>query len=116
MLDPVENDIVICPSHRLVVLEGNYIHLIVPPWDEATHLLDERWFIWVDCGVARARIIQRHLIAGIAKSQEEAAKRFDENDWPNGIYVLENSDVENAHRKIHSIQDPEVGSYNSTDD
>ena len=109
MLDPVENDIIICPSHRIVVLEGNYSHLIVSPWNEATRLLDEKWFIWVDRDVARARIIERHLIAGIATSQEEAVKRFDENDWPNGIYVLENSDVENALRKIHTKQDPEIG-------
>ena len=90
----------------MIVLEGNYVHLTVPPWDQATRLLDERWFIDVDRDVARGRVIQRHLIAGIARDQEEAEKRFDENDWPNGVYLLKNSDVETANRKIQSVQDP----------
>jgi pantothenate kinase len=88
-----------------VVLEGNYIHLTVPPWDQATRLLDEKWFITVDRDVARGRVIQRHLISGIATTADQAARRFDENDWPNGVYILQNSDVENADKKIHSIQD-----------
>jgi pantothenate kinase len=101
----LENDIVIKPTHRIVVLEGNYVHLTVPPWDQATHLLDERWLIVVDRDVARRRVIQRHIISGIVNTEAEAGKRFDENDWPNGLYLLENSDVESAHRKIESVQD-----------
>ena len=108
-LDPVENDIAIKPTHRIVVIEGNYIHLTVPPWDQATQLLDEKWFIEVEQDVARGRVIQRHLISGIAKNEEEAGKRFDENDWPNGLYLLENSDVERAHKKIRSVQDQGAG-------
>jgi pantothenate kinase len=101
----VENDIIIEPSHRIVVLEGNYIHLTVPPWDAATSLLDERWFITVEKDVARGRVIQRHLVAGIADTEEEAGKRFDENDWPNGVFLTQNSDVETADKRIHSVQD-----------
>lgn len=103
--DPVEEDILIKPSHRIVVLEGNYVHLTAPPWGEASKLLDERWFIEVERDIARGRVIRRHLLAGIAKDEVEAAKRFDENDWPNGIFLLENSDVGTAHRRIKSIQD-----------
>jgi pantothenate kinase len=87
------------------VLEGNYIHLTVPPWDQATKLLDEKWFIEVEREVARGRVILRHLIAGIADTEEEAGKRFDENDWPNGVYLLENSNVKNADRRIYNVQD-----------
>src|SRR5271169_3366140 len=79
IIDPVKNDITITPTYRIVVLEGNYIHLIVPPWDQATNLLDEKWFIEVEREVAKGRVIQRHLIAGIANTEEEAGKRFDEN-------------------------------------
>jgi len=107
-LDPVENDIPINPSHRIVVIEGNYIQLTIPPWGEATRLLDEKWFITVQRDVARGRVIKRHLIAGIAKTEEEAGKRFDENDWPNGEFLVQNSDIENADKKIHSIQDPHL--------
>src|SRR5947207_5364781 len=106
MLDPVENDISIKHTHRIVVLEGNYIQLTVPLWDQATRLLDERWFITVDREVARGRVIQRHIIAEIANTEEEAGKRFDENDWPNGVYLLKNSDVETANRQIQTVQEP----------
>jgi pantothenate kinase len=67
--------------------------------------LDERWFIEVERDVAKRRVIQRHLHAGIAKDEQEAARRFDENDWPNGIFLLENSDVGTAHKRIRSIED-----------
>jgi pantothenate kinase len=107
-LDPVANDIPINPSHRIVVIEGNYIQLTIPPWDEATRLLDEKWFITVERDVARGRVITRHLVAGIAKTEEEAGKRFDENDWPNGEFLLQNSNIENADKKIHSVQDPHL--------
>jgi pantothenate kinase len=102
----VEEDIAILPAHRIVVLEGNYIHLTVPPWDQAAALLDEKWFIVVERDVARERVIQRHLISGVAETEVEAAKRFDENDWPNGEFVVENSNV--PDRVIHSVQDEEM--------
>jgi len=106
--DPVEDDIAILPSHRIVVLEGNYIHLTVPPWDQAAAALDEKWFIIVEEDVARERVVQRHLTSGVAGTEAEAAKRFDENDWPNGIYLVENSNINEAHRWIHSVQDNEI--------
>ena|SRR5579862_3477540 len=105
ILDPVEADISILPSHRLVILEGNYILLTVPPWDQATRLLDEKWFILVEKDVARARVVERHVMTGVAGNYEEAHKRFDENDWINGEYILNNSDVDHADRRIWSVQD-----------
>jgi pantothenate kinase len=104
----MEDDIVILPTHRIVVLEGNYIHLTVPPWDKAAALLDEKWFILVEEDVARERVIKRHLISGVATTEREAAKRFDENDWPNGVFLVEHSDVERADRTIYSVQDSDM--------
>ena len=101
----MEEDIPILPAHRIVILEGNYVHLTVQPWNEATGLLDERWFVMVERDIAKERVIKRHLIARIAKTEDEAARRFDENDWPNGEYLIQNSDVQTAHRKIQSVQD-----------
>lgn len=92
-----------------MVIEGNYVQLAVPPWDEATRLLDERWFITVERDVARGRVVKRHLVAGIATTEEEAAMRFDGNDWPNGEFLIQNSIVEKADKMIHSIEDPHLG-------
>ena len=89
-------------------MEGNYIHLAVPPWDQATNLLDEKWFILVDKEIARGRVVKRHVVTGVAGNEEEANKRFDENDWINGEYILEYSNVDKADRRIRSIQDQEM--------
>ena len=88
-----------------MVLEGNYIHLTVPPWDKGAALLDEKWFISVEKETARGRVIKRHLISGLAATEIEAAKRFDENDWPNGEYLIENSNVHNADKMIQSVEE-----------
>ncbi|KAI0182371.1 P-loop containing nucleoside triphosphate hydrolase protein [Xylaria flabelliformis] len=88
--DPKENDIAIQPGHRIVVFEGNYVVLDKQPWSEAAELMDERWFVDVDFDVARRRLVVRHVKAGIAKGEEEARKRADENDLVNGRQIVEN--------------------------
>ena len=97
------------------MLEGNYIHLTVPPWDQATNLLDEKWFIRVEKEIARGRVVKRHVITGVAGNEEQANKRFDENDWPNGEYILENSDVDKADRRIRSVQDRDMAKKATTE-
>lgn len=88
--DPVENDIAIAASVRIVIFEGNYCALDQTPWRDAAALMDEQWFVDVDFEVARRRLIHRHVKAGIARTEEEAAKRADENDLVNGREILEN--------------------------
>jgi pantothenate kinase len=105
MKDPVENDIAIAPSVRIVIFEGNYCSLDKSPWKEAAELMDERWFVDVDLDVARKRLIYRHVKAGIAKDEEEAARRADENDLLNGKEIVESRlDV---HELIESREDKE---------
>jgi pantothenate kinase len=86
--DPVENDIAISPSVRIVIFEGNYCSLDKEPWNEAAKLMDELWFVDVDFDVARKRLIHRHVKAGIAKDEEEAGKRADANDLVNGKEIV----------------------------
>ncbi|KAI0972455.1 P-loop containing nucleoside triphosphate hydrolase protein [Xylaria arbuscula] len=88
--DPKENDIPVHPGHRIVVFEGNYVVLDKEPWREAAGLMDECWFVDVDFEVARRRLVARHVKAGIAKDEEEARKRADENDLVNGRQIVEN--------------------------
>lgn len=57
----------------------------------------------VDRDIARRRIIKRHIKAGIAKDEHEAAVRADENDLVNGEYIITHS--MEPHRNIISIQD-----------
>ncbi|XDG03901.1 hypothetical protein ABKA04_003516 [Annulohypoxylon sp. FPYF3050] len=86
--DPVANDIAILPYHRIIVFEGNYVCLDKEPWRSAAALMDERWFVEVDFQTARRRLVKRHVKAGIAKDEEEAGKRADENDLVNGEQII----------------------------
>ncbi|KAF4551869.1 UNC93-like protein 2 [Elsinoe fawcettii] len=89
--DPLHNDIPIHPSARILVFEGNYCSLGTgaKEWKEAAELMDELWFVDVDLSVARQRLIQRHVKAGLAENEEQAAKRADENDLVNGKEIIE---------------------------
>lgn len=88
--DPVDNDIPIPTSARVVVLEGNYLSLNKGLWKEAAGLMDELWFVDVDFGTARRRLVGRHVKAGIAPTEEEANKRVTDNDLMNGKEVVDN--------------------------
>ncbi|KAK7204093.1 P-loop containing nucleoside triphosphate hydrolase protein [Myxozyma melibiosi] len=101
--DPVENDIEVLPTDRVLIIEGNYLHLDEEPWSAIAGLMDELWFVRVDRDIARRRIIKRHIKVGIAKDEQEAAKRADENDLVNGDYIIAHSLT--PHRVIISIQD-----------
>ncbi|KAJ4337357.1 hypothetical protein N0V87_004680 [Didymella glomerata] len=103
--DPVADDIPIAPSVRIVIFEGNYCSLNHGPWKDAADLMDELWFVDVDFQVARKRLIHRHVKAGIARNEEEAAKRADENDLLNGKEIIDSRlDV---HELVTSKEDPE---------
>ncbi|KAL6159182.1 hypothetical protein ACJBU6_03269 [Exserohilum turcicum] len=116
--DPVDNDIAIAPSVRIVIFEGNYCSLNKSPWSDAAKLMDELWFVDVDFAVARNRLIHRHVKAGIATNAEEAAQRADENDLVNGREIVE-SRLE-VHELIKSQDDqawaPEQQGYGDGQD
>ncbi|UKZ75052.1 hypothetical protein TrVFT333_002724 [Trichoderma virens FT-333] len=82
--DPKEDDIAVQPIHRIVVLEGIYLTLDKDVWRDAAALFDELWFVEVDFEVARKRLRERHLRAGIVQTVEEGDKRAIENDLVNG--------------------------------
>lgn len=87
--DPVENDIPILPTSRVIFFEGNYLSLNKEPWKNAAELMDELWFVEVDFETARKRLIRRHVRAGIAKDEAEADKRARENDLVNGREIVD---------------------------
>lgn len=104
--DPVPDQIVVGPHQRIVLFEGNYVCLDKAPWNRAAsaQFMDERWFVEVDFAVARKRLIKRHLAAGIASNEEEAARRADENDLVNGREIVENK-VSPVEETVFSQED-----------
>jgi pantothenate kinase len=101
--DPVENDIPIPPTARIIVFEGNYLSLGKGEWKEAAELMDELWFVEVDFETAGKRLVPRHVKAGIAGNEEEAWKRVRENDLVNGRDIVEGR-VE-VHEVVISTED-----------
>ncbi|KAF8168496.1 P-loop containing nucleoside triphosphate hydrolase protein [Crassisporium funariophilum] len=88
--DPTPHAVSIHPHHRIVVIEGLYTFLAIEPWSEGGLLLDERWFIEVDPDMGRKRLVARHVLTGVTKDMEEAERRADENDIPNGLFIISN--------------------------
>ncbi|KAI8970245.1 P-loop containing nucleoside triphosphate hydrolase protein [Mycotypha africana] len=89
--DPVKDGICIKPNHRIVIIEGIYLHLKSPePWEQIPLLLDEKWFIPVDLEEARRRVGNRHYESGIEKSVEDGIKRYNNNDLLNAEFILKN--------------------------
>ncbi|TKX18860.1 uridine kinase-like protein [Elsinoe australis] len=103
--DPIANDIPIHPSARILIFEGNYCSLGTgaKEWKEAAELMDELWFVDVDLAVARQRLIQRHVKAGLADNEEQAAKRADENDLVNGKEIIDGRLP--VHEVVVSVED-----------
>ena len=87
--DPVENDIPIHPTMRIIVFEGNYLSLNKTPWKEAAELMDDLWFVEVNEDVAKRRLVERHVRTGVAENEEMAIKRVEESDLLNGKEIVE---------------------------
>jgi pantothenate kinase len=75
----VESDV------ELVVTEGNYLLLDRPEWRAVRAQLDEAWFLDLDDGVRRDRLVARHVEFG--KSREEAELWVARVDEPNAALV-----------------------------
>lgn len=88
--DPKDDDIVITPTQRIVVVEGNYLALNADVWRDSAALFDELWFVEVDFNKARERLAPRHVKAGIVTNIEDGYKRADENDLLNGKEIVDN--------------------------
>jgi pantothenate kinase len=87
--DPVEDDIPIPASARVIFFEGNYLCLDKEPWSEAARMMDELWFVDIDFDTAGKRLVKRHVEAGIAKDAEAAEIRVRENDLVNGKEIVD---------------------------
>ena len=87
--DPVEDDIPIAPTTRVVIFEGLYTMLDREPWRDAAALMDELWFIEVPMEVAIVRLVKRHVASGISPDPEHARIRVLESDMRNGREILE---------------------------
>lgn len=74
--DPVSNSIPIYPHHRIIIFEGLYLLMDIPPWNTAFSLYDHKIFINVDDKkTAIERLESRHFDSGVEKTREQARDR-----------------------------------------
>lgn len=89
--DPVSDGLVIEADVDICILEGNYLLCDEPPWDEIADLVDDKWFVHVEPGLACMRVASRHLAAGIESTMEGAVYRAKTNDLVNGEFISSKS-------------------------
>lgn len=77
--DPLEDDIAVMPTHRVVVFEGLYCNCDVGEWKRAAREFDTRLVFEMPIEEAKRRLVVRHVKTGVAKDEEEAVWR---GKWP----------------------------------
>ncbi|GAA2490131.1 nucleoside/nucleotide kinase family protein [Terrabacter carboxydivorans] len=82
---PLAAAMVVPPSARLVVTEGNYLLLPEPRWERARGRLAEVWFVAGDEELRRSRLVARHVTFG--KEPEAAEAWVARNDDANAAVV-----------------------------
>ena len=82
---PIAAAVVVPPSARLVVTEGNYLLLPQPRWEAARAQLTEAWYVTTDDDARQARLVDRHIAFG--KDAESAARWVRESDEANAALI-----------------------------
>lgn len=60
----VAGAIAVRPECQVILTEGNYLLDEDAPWQEIPKLLDAIWFVRIDPGLRRVRLIARHIASG----------------------------------------------------
>lgn len=87
---PLAAAVVVPPSARLVVTEGNYLLLPEERWERARAQLAEVWFVAGDDELRRARLVERHVRFG--KSPAAALTWVEQSDEANAVAVAATAD------------------------
>jgi pantothenate kinase len=69
---PLAAALVVLPSARLVVTEGNYLLLDDPHWERARNAMDAVWFVASEEAVRVERLVARHIEFGKTPDQARA--------------------------------------------
>jgi pantothenate kinase len=88
---PIAAALVIPPSARLVVTEGNYLLLNQEPWVSARAELDEVWYVATDQALRVDRLIARHVHFG--KNADAAKEWVLSSDETNARLIVANADL-----------------------
>jgi pantothenate kinase len=88
--DPVENQIQLSSTDKIVVVEGNYLLLNTATWRRLREeVFDETWFLDVSVQESNRRVMERHIKIGL--SEEQARQRVATNDGINAEMIAKES-------------------------
>jgi pantothenate kinase len=85
--DSIAASIPITLDDRVVLIEGNYLLLELPPWDRLRGLMDRCIYLDLDEDVRLQRLIDRHIEFG--KKPEHARRHVAESDQVNARLIEE---------------------------
>lgn len=83
--EPVSDAITVSTSVRLIFVEGNYLLLPCPPWNEISQIIASIWYVSADSDITEARLRRRQLEAG--KTVPEAQLFVERSDMLNAELV-----------------------------
>ncbi|KAL0052381.1 hypothetical protein WJX82_001231 [Trebouxia sp. C0006] len=72
--DPVPDGVTVIPQNKIILVEGNYLLLDIPPWSKLTKVFNETWYIDCDIDTAMERVLQRQIDHG--RTPEVAKWRY----------------------------------------
>ncbi len=85
--DSIGSALPVSLNDRLVIVEGNYLLLDLPPWSEIGSLLTRSVYLDLDEEVRLQRLIDRHIAFG--KTPDHASKHVAESDQVNARLIAE---------------------------
>ncbi len=97
--EPIAASIAVTPDIPLVITEGNYLLLDDGAWPQARTAMDEVWYIDIDDGIRRERLVKRHSLFG--KTEVEARAWAHGSDEDNAVLI-----ASTAHRADLTITAP----------
>ena len=107
--DPVQNGKSIMKHHHIVIVEGLYLFLDEEPWkSKVSPYFDERWLLQCDWDLAEQRIIKRHVESGVTENEQSALLRWNDNDKPNGQFLLKKLDRDRLHVVMNSLSSGQI--------
>ena len=83
--NPTPNGHQIKSSHRMVMVEGNYLLTNIFPWNSLKYIFNYTLFIEVDPDIQYERLLDRHTSTG--KSEKEAEAKIRRTDLPNAELI-----------------------------
>jgi pantothenate kinase len=86
--DPIEDDIEVKNTTKVVIIEGLYLLLDIEPWNLLKDIFHYTIYIDVELSTLRNRIIKRHLKVGM--DEVTAVHRVDNNDLINATEIILN--------------------------